>query len=520
MTTRYEDTRTERDRPPTDRPADRWASMAELVGTALAGEELDLTGADVGRMEDAVEQLSRHRSAGGQVYGLTRGFGPLVRYPAGDDENVQGIGLVHHLCTGQGVPVSASASALSVWLRLQSMRLGYSAVPVPLWRQIAELHRRGFVPVMPSEGSLSASGDLVPLAHAALALGGAGHAWHEGAVVAAGQRLAGLAAAPVHWPARTALAFVNGSSVSLAVAALNHLEIDAQARALCAITGRLAALLGCNPQAYADGLQRARGHPGARRAAGWIRQEMPDGGAPSTDRPLQEPYSLRCVPQVVGAVVDQLAAQERILLVEAAGCTDNPVVVDGDVLHGGNFHALPVAFAADQHTVLAHQLAYLAERQLALLVDPATNGGRPPFLCPLPGQFSGLAGVQIAASSMVAKCRQHALPATVTAIPSNLNNQDHVPMALNAATAAAEAVRLTWLVIGSLMVAVAQLHWLAGTELPRRPGWQGLATRFTPLREDRPLANEVRAAATAARAGWGTPLLGSSMTGLPRGEFW
>ncbi|MGW3891957.1 aromatic amino acid lyase [Micromonospora chokoriensis] len=476
--------------------------IGQLVEAALAGDGLDLSPAEADRMEDSVRRLAHFRSTGGEVYGLTRGFGPLVRYAASDDENAQGIGLIHHLGVGQGEPLSASASALSVWLRLRSMRLGYSAVPVPLWRQLAALHRRGFVPVMPSEGSLSASGDLIPLAHAALAFCGQGQVWQAGAIVPARERLSTLATHPVSWPARSALAFVNGSSVSLAVAALNHLEITAQARAIAAITGRLAALLGCNPQAYADALQAVRGHPGARQAAAWVRAELPEGATVAADRALQEPYSLRCVPQVVGAVLNQLDAQEQILLTEAAGCTDNPVVVDGGVLHGGNFHALPIAFAADQHTALAHQRAFLAERQLALLVDPATNGGRPPFLCPRPGESSGLAGVQIAASSIVAKCRQHALPATLTAIPSNLNNQDHVPMALNAATAAADVVRLTWLVIGSVLLATGQLSWLAGVALPDRDGWRHLRKSFEPLHDDRPLANEVRTAADAARRGW------------------
>src|SRR5262245_51434485 len=182
-------------------------------------------------MTESVRQLHYRLAAGGDVYGVTRGFGPLVGYQAGTDDESHGLGLIRHLCVGQGEPLSPAASALSVWLRLVSMRQGHSAVPPDLWRQLVDLHRRGFVPVLPSEGSVSASGDLIPLAHAALSLAGQGQAWSDGRIVPAAERIRALSGRPARWPARTALAFVNGSSVSLAMAMLNHVEIAAQARA-------------------------------------------------------------------------------------------------------------------------------------------------------------------------------------------------------------------------------------------------------------------------------------------------
>ncbi|MET9954789.1 aromatic amino acid ammonia-lyase [Streptomyces sp. NPDC006339] len=484
-------------------------TLSALAGDALRARRLVLTPDDRRRIADGHAALERRLAEGEAVYGVTRGFGPLVAYAADHDAAAQGLGLVHHLCTGQGRPLTPEATRLAVWLRLQGMRHGWSAVSPSHWEAVADLLGRGFVPVVPGEGSLSASGDLVPLAHAALAFGGAGEAWldtDDGPVATpADQVLRKLGGSPVAWTARSALAFVNGTSVSLAVAVLNHLELTAQARACAALTGHAAALLGCNPQAYAEQLQRVRPHPGQRRAAEWIRAELPAGARHHPDRPLQEPYSLRCAPQVIGAVLDQLDAQGAVLATEAEGCTDNPVVVDGQVWHGGNFHALPVALASDQLTLCAHQLAFLAERQLALLVDPAHNGGLPPMLTPAPGARSGLAGVQIAATSMVAKCRQLGLPATLTPLPTNLGNQDHVPMALNGALAGEEAIRLGWLVLGSLAVAVTQLGRLAGRPPADDTVWARLRDVMPPLDEDRPLAGTVAAAGAVLRERWYEP---------------
>jgi histidine ammonia-lyase len=219
------------------------------------------------------------------------------------------------------------------------------------------------------------------------------------------------------------------------------------------------------------------------------------GSPGKSGRSLQEPYSLRCAPQVIGAVLDQLRVQEGILMREALGCTDNPITWQGNVLHGGNFHALPVALCSDQQALGVHQLAFLAERRLALMLDPHYNGGKPPMLTPDPGPASGLAGVQIAATSFVAKIRQLAYPATLSALPTNLGNQDHVPMALNGANTVAELIQLAWLTIGSLALALTQWTYLDQRSIEAGTIWADLATNFPPLQHDRALAAEVRQAA-------------------------
>lgn len=474
--------------------------VAALLAAAGWQATLTLVNEEREQMEESVRTLSHALSLGGKVYGVTQGFGPLVAYKAEGASQAQGLGLIAHLAVGQGECLSPDVTRFMLWLRLSGMKRGYSAVSVEFWRILAALWERGFTPVVPRDGSVSASGDLVPLAHAALAFAGVGEAWQGSTAVgwtrvSAEAALAALGVEPCAWDAREALAFVNGTSASLALACYHHQGILRLARALAAITGRTACLLGANPEAYHPGLAEVRGHVGHMRATEWIRAEFRGSANAGAERPLQEPYSLRCAPQVIGAVLDQLTLQESLLVREALGCSDNPVTWGGEVLHGGNFHALPVALCSDQQALCIHQLAFLAERQLALLLDPTHNRGKPPMLTPHPGPASGLAGVQIAATSFVAKIRQLAYPATLTALPTNLGNQDHVPMALNGANTVGELLQFAWLVLGSLGLALNQWTHLDQRRVEAGDFWADLLASFPPLEHDRPLAAEVRQSA-------------------------
>ncbi|MFC4495754.1 aromatic amino acid lyase [Streptomyces ovatisporus] len=490
---------------PTEIHREHPCPVEQLLSRTTPGSKLLLTGDEERRMRAGASALARI-AAERPVYGLTRGFGPLAEYAADEDPRSQGLALLDHLTAGQGEPLPRDVVRTMVWLRLRGMAKGHSAVGAGVWRTLAAQWNSGLTPVVPQEGSLSASGDLVPLAHAAQAAAGRGWVWCEtdggSRQVPAAEALAAAGLDPVRWDARSALAFANGSGASLARAMHNHVRLSALARAVASATGRLAGLLGCNTEAYADALSAVRGHHGQRVAAAWIREELPavgseagTGGGPSSPpRRLQEPYSLRCAPQVIGAVLDQLAAQGGILAAEAEGCTDNPVLVEDDVLHGGNFHAAPVALASEQHALCVHQIAYLAERQLALVLDPEHNGGQPPLLAEQPGRHSGFAGVQIAATSHLGAVRQRGYPASFTPVPTNLGNQDHVPMALNSANTVAEMLERSWWIVSSLCLAVTRLTHLTGAAKGRGL-WRRLAEEWPELTRDRPLAAEVAAEA-------------------------
>jgi histidine ammonia-lyase len=473
--------------------------LGELFPAAGWNARLELALSERLQMEQSVVVLNEAVRQGRKIYGVTQGFGPLVTYDANANGDEQGLRLISHLAAGQGEPLAPDTTRFMLWLRLNGMKQGYSAVAPDFWLTLANFWNAGFTPVVPRDGSISASGDLVPLAHAALAFAGQGEAWYESHTgwqrLPAREVLHRLGIEPLRWHAREALAFVNGTSASLATACFNHRSLLQLSRVMAALAGRLAALYGANPEHFSTGVSLVRTQPGQLQIAEWIRAELAPGHTWNPERPLQEPYSLRCAPQVIGAVWDQLALQEKVLAREASGCTDNPVIVGDEVLHGGNFHAAPVVLCSDQHALLAHQLAFLAERQLAQILDPHSNGGKPPLLAYNPGPQSGFAGVQIAATSMVAKIRQLAYPASLTALPTNLSNQDHVPMALNGANTVAQLLDYAWLIAGSLALAITQWTYLDGADFGESTLWANLSEAFPALKIDRPLAAEVRGAA-------------------------
>lgn len=472
-------------------------SIARLIRLADAPDGLTLTADQRKVMLSSRERLDKIATER-PVYGLTRGFGPLADRAADPDPVAHGTGLIDHLTVGQGPALPPETTRLMVWLRLRGMASGHSAVHPDIWDLLAAQWNEGFIPVVPQDGSLSASGDLIPLAHAAQAAVGNGRSWRrdgdEWTIESADAALRRLRLEPVRWEARSALAFVNGTAASLARAMTNHHRLEALGRAAAAVTGRLAALLHCDPEPFADAFAEVRGHQGHRAAAALIRREAGRRTEPDPRRPFQESYSIRCAPQVIGAVFDQLRLQQTILVTEADGCTDNPIVFADQVLHGGNFHAAPVALVSEQHAVCTHQLAYLLERQLALAMDPSRNGGLPALLAYEPGRRSGMAGVQMAATSHLGAIRQAAYPASCTPVPTNLNNQDHVPLALNSANIVAAMLDRAWLIIGSLCGALVQMHYHL-CELPASGLWGRLADLHPRLRDDRPLADEIVALA-------------------------
>lgn len=491
-------------------------TVADIVFAARPGGTVrPLSDGEASAMADSAAALSAVLDGDGDVYGITHGFGALVDFPGAGRGSDHGMSLIRHLASAQGAPLPAEVSRMTMWLRLNSLRTSYSAVGPDFWKTVAMLFDRGFTPAMPRFGTVSASGDLQPLAHAALAMVGQGQAWSRAndgtsSLVDAASALRDACSSPVQWPAREALAFVNGTSVGLATTLINHHEISLMVRAATALSARLVVLLGASTEAYDAGIGLARGQIGQQRIASEMRARVGEHSLRAPGRPLQESYSVRAAPQVLGAVLDQLDALERILVREASGCTDNPIVIGGKVLHGANFHSMPVALASDQLGLCLHQIVFLLERQLALICSPARNGGRPPMLTPVPGSGSGLAGVQISATSFVSSIRQRTYPTTLTSLPTNNDNQDHVPMTTNGAVALMEAVDIGWYVVGSAAVALTHLAAAPLPDcLPSHPDllkspdgnlWKELAAVSPPLNRDRPLADEVLASAHLMRS--------------------
>lgn len=373
------------------------------------------------------------------VYGINTGFGKLasVRIRPEDAETLQRNLILSHCC-GVGAPLVPEIVRLVMALKLVSLGRGASGTQPATVALIEAMLERGVVPVIPEKGSVGASGDLAPLAHMTAAMIGEGEAWF------AGKRMPGAAAleraglAPVRLAAKEGLALINGTQVSTALALAGLFRAHRAANAAL-ITGALStdAAMGSSAPFHPE-IHRLRGHRGQidTAAALWrlldgseIRESHRDG-----DERVQDPYCIRCQPQVDGACLDLLRMTARTLEIEANAVTDNPLVLsDGSVVSGGNFHAEPVAFAADQIALAICEIGAIAQRRVALLVDPKLSHGLPPFLARDPGLNSGMMIAEVTSAALMSENKQMAHPASVDSTPTSADQEDHVSMACHGA---------------------------------------------------------------------------------------
>lgn len=462
---------------------------------------------------------ARHGNGGGdrRIYGATTGFGALAGFAGRADEADQCDNTLAHLGAGQGPDLPPGIVRAALLLRTSSLARGLSGVSVEVVERLAAMFATTFCPAVPRYGSVGASGDLIPLAYATQALRGRGHAYLDGRRTEAAAALAAAGLRPLALDGRDALALVNGTSVTTAATALARDAVRAAHRALTALTCLLADVLGCDPGFLDADLMRAYGHPGAVDVAARMRRTL-TGTAPSGTRPLQEPYSIRCAPQLLGAAEDALRYVDGVVAADLGGVSDNPLffpggagegtagdgtagngtAAEGKVVHGGNFFGQPAAFAADVLASVTAQLGNLAERQLDLLVDPARNGGLPPMLATTPGTQHGLQGVQLATTAFVAEIRRAAAPAAMQSLPTNLHTQDVVPFGTQAALRSHDMAELLGLLCGSLALGLRQAVYV-GARRPTAPRCaellDALIEAVPPVDPDRPLDADVRAAA-------------------------
>ncbi|GAA1644128.1 aromatic amino acid ammonia-lyase [Actinoplanes couchii] len=477
------------------------ASPLRVEDLCAAGEPITvLVGPEVRERVTAGRVfLSRVLGDDRAVYGATTGFGALVGYAGRADQRDQADNTLAHLGAGQGPDLGPDLARATLLVRAHSLAQGDSGVSPHVVDALAAALGTTFAPAMPRLGSVGASGDLIPLGAAAQALRGRGHAYLDGERLPAAQALRRAGLEPLPLDGRDALALVNGTSLTTAALALALRRIRSSHRVIQLLTCVLADLLGCDPQFLDAGLLDAYGHPGAVAVAARMRTIL-DGVTPSGTRPLQEPYSIRCTPQLLGAAEDALRYVDGVVSADLASVSDNPLFFpDADrVVHGGNFFGQPAAFAADVLTMVLAQLGNLAERQLDLLVDPVRNGGLPPMLAAGPGQQHGLQGVQLASTALIAEIRRDAMPASLQSLPTNLHNQDVIPLGTQSALRALDQSRLLGLITGSLALGLRQaVH--VGARTPTAPACaeilSALSAAIPPVDPDRPLDAEVRLAA-------------------------
>jgi histidine ammonia-lyase len=436
-------------------PLDHWRAV--LDG---AVPSLDPAGRD--RIAASAAVVAGIVARGDPVYGINTGFGKLasVRIPAGDVETLQRNLILSHCC-GVGEPLAPEIVRLVMALKLNSLGRGASGVRPQTIALIEAMLAKNIVPVVPEKGSVGASGDLAPLAHMTAAMIGVGDVFFEGARMPAEAALQKAGLKPIVLAAKEGLALINGTQVSTALALTGLFRAHRAARAAL-ITGALStdAAMGSSAPFHAE-IHELRGHRGQIDTAAALRallkgSEVRDSHLEGDER-VQDPYCIRCQPQVDGACLDLLRMAARTLETEANAVTDNPLVLgDGSVVSGGNFHAEPVAFAADQIAIAVCEVGAIAQRRIALLVDPGLSFGLPAFLAKKPGLNSGLMIAEVTSAALMSENKQMAHPASVDSTPTSANQEDHVSMACHGARRLLQMTRNLAGIIGIEAITAAQ----------------------------------------------------------------
>jgi histidine ammonia-lyase len=390
-------------------------------------------------IEASAKTIETIVAKGDPVYGINTGFGKLasVRIGTADLATLQRNIVLSH-AAGVGEPLPVPVVRLVMALKLASLAQGASGVRWSTIEHLTACLKANLIPIIPGQGSVGASGDLAPLAHMTAALMGVGEFFVDGVRVKAEAALARAGLAPLTLGPKEGLALLNGTQVSTALALAGLFEVERVFQAAL-VTGALAtdAAKGSDGP-FDERIQKLRRHRGQIEVAASLRALMKGSAIRAShltnDDRVQDPYCLRCQPQVMGAVLDLLRQAAETLRTEANGVSDNPLVFSdtGEVISGGNFHAEPVAFAADMIAMALCEIGSLAERRIAMLVDP-TLSGLPAFLTPKPGLNSGFMIPQVTAAALVSENKQRACPASVDSIPTSANQEDHVSMATHGA---------------------------------------------------------------------------------------
>jgi len=412
------------------------ADLEAIYRSDIAARLDDSFRAGIARAAARIGEIAGGKDA---VYGINTGFGKLasVRIAPDDLATLQRNLILSHCC-GVGAPLPADIVRLIMALKLISLGRGASGVQPATVDLIEAMLAKNVIPVVPEKGSVGASGDLAPLAHMTAAMIGEGEAFFAGERMGARDALAKAGLKPVVLAAKEGLALINGTQVSTALALAGLFRAHRAANSAL-ITGALStdAAMGSSAPFVAE-IHTLRGHPGQIETAAALRalmagSEIRDSHLEGDER-VQDPYCIRCQPQVDGACLDLLRMAARTLETEANAVTDNPLVLsDGSVVSGGNFHAEPVAFAADQIAIAVCEIGAIAQRRVALLVDPKLSYGLPPFLAKNAGLNSGMMIAEVTSAALMSENKQMAFPASVDSTPTSADQEDHVSMACHGA---------------------------------------------------------------------------------------
>ncbi|HJS47314.1 MAG TPA: histidine ammonia-lyase [Gemmatimonadales bacterium] len=488
-------------------------TIADVARFAREGGRAVAAPAALAALATSRGHVDRALAEGRVIYGINTGFGKLANVLVAPDRLDQlQVNLVRSHAAGVGAPLPAEVVRATMLLRANVLLRPTSGVRPALAEAVLALLDAGIVPAVPEQGSVGASGDLAPLSHIALVLLGEGEVLAPGGTEPAAAALARAGLSPFRLAPKEGLAFINGTQAQTAMLAL--LVHDAKVlwrTAVGAAAMSLEALRG-TPTPFDARIHAARPHPGQVHTAALLRALLAGSEIRESHREndprVQDAYSLRCTPQVLGAVADAIAFAAGVAAIELNASTDNPLVLDdGSVVSGGNFHGQPVAQALDLLAMTLVTLQAIAERRVERVVNPDLSQGLPAFVTADPGLSSGYMMVQITAAALVAESRSIAMPASIGSIPTDANQEDFVPMGMAAAWKAARILANARHVVAAELLCAAQgLEFLrplrAGRGVERlREALRRLDPPVAPLQADRPPAPDLERIAAAIRTG-------------------
>ncbi|WP_102223516.1 histidine ammonia-lyase [Acidimangrovimonas sediminis] len=473
-------------------------------------------------VEAAQAQIAAAAAGSAPVYGVNTGFGKLasLKIAPQDTETLQRNLILSHCC-GVGEACPTAITRLMMTLKLLSLGRGASGVRWEVIELIEGMLAAGVTPVVPAQGSVGASGDLAPLAHMTAVMIGAGEAEIGGRVLPGAEALATAGLTPITLGPKEGLALINGTQFSTAWA-LAGLFSAWRAAESSLVTSALStdAIMGSTAPLQPE-IHSLRGHAGQIEAAASMRALLDGSEIREShrigDTRVQDPYCIRCQPQVLGAAIDVLRQAARTLEIEANAATDNPLVLSeaGLIVSGGNFHAEPVGFAADMIALAVAEIGAIAQRRVALMVDPTLSHDLPPFLTPAPGLNSGLMIAEVTTAALMSENKHLATPTVTDSTPTSANQEDHVSMAAHGARRLTKMVGNLNSILGVEAICAAQgIDFRAPltTSTPLQAAIARLRDDIAPLREDRYLAPDLAAAAKLIEIG---ALTEATETSLP-----
>ncbi len=458
----------------------------------------------------AAAQIAKAAAGSAAVYGVNTGFGKLasLKIAPQDTETLQKNLILSHCC-GVGDAMPRPVARLMMVLKLLSLGRGASGVRWLIIEQLQAMLAAGVTPVIPAQGSVGASGDLAPLAHMTAVMIGHGEAEHQGNIKTGAQALADAGLSPIVLGPKEGLALINGTqfSTAYALAGLFGAWRGAQ-NALVTSALSTDAIMGSTAPLEAE-IHALRGQPGQIAAAATLRALLAGSVIRESHREgdsrVQDPYCIRCQPQVTGAAMDILRQSARTLEIEANAATDNPLVLsDGQIVSGGNFHAEPVGFAADMIAMAISEIGAIAQRRVALMVDPVLSFDLPAFLTPRPGLNSGLMIAEVTTAALMSENKHMAHPTVIDSTPTSANQEDHVSMAAHGARRLGRMVENLNVILGVEAITAAQgIEFRAplATSTPLAAVVVRLRQDVATLGDDRYMAPDLAAAARLVASG-------------------